>query len=372
MNNFFLFLTTYFLTFSAYGAEYQLDINLNDYCDDVLLQKKDCLVCNETNELTNSQNENTIENFSQNILSPLNLSLGDPDKRKLTCETLLSSTPLTVSKKDSDGDTWNVKFYFGYSRAKYFNSDVHLQSTRVNVDIKDMEWKERNSFEYFKRESLKGKGNTFRFIDEPTSTMMLTLEKGKNVFLISVFHLKYLKQQFQDKHVTGTLDGVSVNGVIPINEPFDGYNDQPGQMHLTRLENTYWQADIQGGYGRKFNLLGNEKTGILSFTPYVQGGIYIGSSFSNYRKLDNYWDWDSRSQPIEPKGASITLGQKLEYEKGRFSLFLDNRATHAQVKHDFLDGKASYKLNFVAGTLGLGFKIVDPKSKKKKKIPTDP
>jgi hypothetical protein len=240
-------------------------------------KKKDCLLCNETNELTNSQNEDTIENFSQNILSPLDLSLGDPDKRKLTCETLLSSTPLTVSKKDRDGDTWNVKFYFGYSRAKYFNSDVHLQSTRVNVDIKDMEWKERNSFEYFKRESLKGKGNTFRFIDEPTSTMMLTLEKGKNVFFISVFHLKYLKEQFQDKLVTGTLDGVSVNGVIPINEPFDGYNDQPGQMHLTRLENTYWQANIQTGYGRKFNLIGNEKTGILSFTPYVQGGIYIGT-----------------------------------------------------------------------------------------------
>jgi len=53
----------------------------------------------------------------------------------------------------------------------------------------------------------------------------------------------------------GTIDGVEVEGVYDINKPFDGYNQEPGEMELVRNENTYMQIIFEVVYGYRFKLL---------------------------------------------------------------------------------------------------------------------
>ncbi len=346
----------------AYGQQsFSVDINILDLCPKEVI-KEECLVLQPASE-------NSFEELHKNLAKVLDEKEAVPKEVQSICKNLnqmgkdQSFEPITIKQLDQDGDEWNIKFYFGYTRTEYFNSDVKLRSSRVNVDIKDFDWKERHSFEYFKSENLKGIDNAFRFIDEPTNTFMINVEKGKNVFTLSLFHMKYLMVNHQVKQVTGTIDGVAVDKEMQVREEFDGYNNQPGEMHLWRLENTYRQINPQIGYGRKIDIVSSKKYGKLSYTPSVQVGLIAGNSYSAYMKKDDYWGSDSKSQDWGVKGATFTAGHKLEYEKGRLAVFMDQKITTSKIKQSFLDGTATYRLNYMPVTLGISVKVYK-KSKK--------
>ena len=361
-----------FLLFSsplAFGQQsYSLDINILDLCPQEALEEKCLALPNVPQDSFHQWNANMVKVLDENT---------DSRKRELQllCKDLhligkhQTFEPIELKQVDQDGDKWNIKFYFGYTKTEYFNSDIKLRSTRVNVDIKDFEWKERNSFEFFQAEHLKGKGNTFRFIDEPTNTFMINLEKGKDVFTLSLFHMKYLMDPNQVKQVNGTIDGVAVDKVMPVREKFDGYNNQPGEMHLWRLENTYRQVNPQIGYGRKIDIVDSKKYGKVSYTPSVQVGLIAGNSYSAYMKVDNYWESDNKEQKWGVKGATFSAGQRLEYEKGRVAVFMDQKFTTSKIKQTFLDGTATYRLNYMPLTLGVAVRIYkDPKVPKENGI----
>lgn len=325
------------------------------------MKKEDCETCGTPQ---NQEANQDLKKFSDVMLNTVG-SIENQLEYEKVCDALYSFSsggkiqdPILVPVKDEKGNQWNYRFYFGYTRAKYFNSpELTLSSTRVNVVVKDFEWKERSSFNYFTLDELSKKGQAFRFIDEPTSTFGFKMEKNNNVIDLSVFHMKWLFNKEQVKQVNGTIDGTEIDGVIPVSEQFDGYNAQPGEMNLVRLENTYWNINPQIGYGRKIKLVGNDKKGTLSYTPSAYVGLMIGSGYSSYLKEGEYWEYDSKAQKIEVKGGSFSVGHRLEYERKRMGLFLDQKYTASKMTQDFLDGKAKYNLNFSPITFGISVKI---------------
>ena len=356
-----------FFCFSlAHGQEtFNVDINILDLCPaETVVAEKDCLILQ-------TPTENSFEELQKNMSKVLTKTDPSQEEIKGICKDLRTLAqhqtfkPIEIKRKDQDGDEWNIKFFFGYTRTEYFNSPVvKLRSTRVNVDIKDFDWTERNSFEFFKKENLQGVENMFRFIDEPTNTFFLNFEKGKDVFTFSLLHYKHIMNKGQSKQVTGTVDGVPIDGVVALHPEFDGYNDKPGEMHLLRLENTYQQVNPQIGYGRKVDVLSSKKYGKLSWTPSVQVGFIGGGSYSAFTKEGEYWESDNGSQKFAIKGASFSVGNRLEYEKARVSVFMDQKFSTSKIKQQFLDGTATYRLNYIPVTLGVGVKIY----KKSKKI----
>lgn len=241
---------------------------------------------------------------------------------------------------------------------------MKLESSRLNVVIKDFEFQERTSAQYYDPRNWKQFQDAFRWIDEPTNTWAFSAEKKNNVLYLNVSHPKFLKVGFQDKHVTGTVDGVSVDQVMPINEPFDGYNDQPGQMHLTRFENTHKQMDWQIGYGRKFVVFDGKKSGQLSYTPQVFAGVTSGAPVSIYLKEGQYWDYDEHVDDMRVLGANASVGQMLEYKRGHVGIYAAQKFTVSHYKQGFMDGKAEFDMKYASPiTFGVTFDLATVRAK---------
>ncbi len=353
-------------SFAQDKEPYTLFVDLKQFCPEPKMQiqeaPEDCLVLSP------------VERLSVDMAKVLD---EDELERKKACERLgtLFQDPkykdknLVLEVEDEDKEKWHIKFSFGYSRSKYYNSDVHVESSKVNGTFTDFKWQERHSYEYFKLDEIKKPGNTFRFLDEPTSTFGLTLDKGHHVIMVSVFHLKYLKQNHQSTQFDGTINGQGVNGIVTENKPFDGnYNLDPSQMYLRRFENTYWNINPQIGYGYKINVAGNEKTGKLTYTPYAQGGFMAGTGFTAYKNDQDYWATDGYDQKLQVKGVSASAGQRVDYQKGIVSVFVDQKFSAAKIDQPFLDGRAKYNLYFAPVTFGVGVEIP---TKKKKEIKKD-
>ena len=98
-----------------------------------------------------------------------------------------------------------------------------------------MKWNERDSFEYFSLNSLKDSKTRNKVIDEPTSSINFTAEKGKLSIMFSVLHYKYLMDTNQSAYVKGAVDGVDVDGVVELSPEFDGYNTEPGEVQIKRF-----------------------------------------------------------------------------------------------------------------------------------------
>ena len=271
--------------------------------------------------------------------------------------------PYTITQKDNAGNTWKIRFSFGDTRTHYFNSDVHIQDSRINVVIKDAQFTERTSAQYYNPKNWTSLDQSVKWIDEPTNTFLFSAEKGNNVFYLSIFHPKFLINN-QDAHVTGVVDGVAVDKVMPIDKPFDGYDNKPGEMHLTRFQNTHMQMDWEIGYGRKFVIFSGKKSGTLSYTPAVSVGITSGEADDLYLKKGAYWDYDEVVDKNRIQGVNISASQRLEYQRGRVSVFVDQKYTHSELKHGFMDGTATYSMNYMPISFGVGFTLFDIKQKR--------
>ena len=273
--------------------------------------------------------------------------------------------PIEVRQKDQDGNEWKIRFNFGFARTSYLPTDMKLQSSRLNVVIKDFEFEERTSASYYNPKNWESFQDAFRWIDEPTNTWAFSAEKKNNVFYLNVSHPKFLKVGYQDKHVRGTVDGVAVDQVMPINEKFDGFNDQVGQMHLTRFENTHKQMDWQIGYGRKFVVFDGKKSGQLSYTPQAFVGLSSGQPVTIYQKEGQYWDYDEHVDRMHVLGTNASVWQMLEYKRGRVGVYASQKFTVAHIKQGFMDGKAEFDVKYVNPiTFGVTFDLATIRVKK--------
>lgn len=356
-----------------------LDIDLGSYChEEEAIQ--------ESQNESSPQIENCVllknpkieahEDLTKNILQ-LNLGtfdLGSPTiesqlRKKDSCMLIYqlskqNTPPIELKKIDENKNPWVIRFHFGFSRTKYWNTDMKLKSDRIDVMIKDFEFEERTTASFYNPSTWQQPMDALRWIDEPTNQFIITAEKNKNVFFLTVFHPKYLKEKYQTKHVSGVVDGVPVNGVMPIHTEFDGYNKVPGELELVRFENTHKQMTWQLGYGREFNLYKspNKKTSV-TWTPQVQAGIMTGQHFTVYEKKDIYWDYTDYTDKKPYHGVVLSAGQKVEVKHGKVSVFVDQKLNYSKVKHGFADanGSAEYNMLFMPVTFGIGIDLYKTK-----------
>jgi len=131
--------------------------------------------------------------------------------------------------------------------------------------------------------------------------------------------------------------------------------DLDNELGWNYFGNTYRQLDWQIGYGRKFALLSN-KNGVLSYTPRVDVGISTGINLSKFRGEEK----EDRGRIM---GANASLGHRLEFERGRYHVFVDQKFTMSHLKHGFMDGTAEYNMKYHHVTVGVGFTLYNSKKR---------
>ena len=267
-------------------------------------------------------------------------------------------------------DKWKFRLYASHSFTTYFNTDITFSSTRYNIEIKDYEWAERGSREFFKPETWKEEGNNpAQIIDEPTNTFTASIEKNGHEFFISAFHPKFLQATDQVKYMKGTIDGVAVDGVQEISKPFDGYDQTPGESELVRNQNTHKQMSFEIGYGHRFKLL-DTKFGSISYVPSIGVGVMVGENLTVMIKEGQWWEFEDHldSYGVQGFGGSITNRIEVNTPKERFGLFYENKLSYYKQDHGFLDGTQKYNLGYMGNSVGMKFMIHNPNNKKQKVI----
>lgn len=270
--------------------------------------------------------------------------------------------------KVEPADRWKVRLYASHSFTTYFDSDITFRSTRYNVDIKDYSWAERSSREFFEPKTWAIEGNNpFQMIDEPANTFTAEVEKNGHSFFIQAFHPKFLQAPDQSKYMKGTIDGVWVDGFAPVNKPFDGYDQVPGESELVGNANTHRQMTFEVGYGYRFNLF-KSKYGSITYVPSVAVGVMVGNNHSTYLAKGEWWEFESYDDAygIQGYGGSITNRIELNSPKERFGIFYENKLSMYHQEHGFLDGTQKYNLSYMGNSIGMKFMIYNPNNHKKK------
>lgn len=267
-------------------------------------------------------------------------------------------------------DKWKIRFYAGHSFTQYLNTDITFKSSRYNVEIKNYEWAERSSREFFLPETWKKEGNNpFQMIDEPTNTFVLSIEKNGHEFFLSAFHPKFLQAENQVKHIIGNIDGVEVDEVAPVNRPFDGYNQSPGESEVVRNQNTHKEMIYEVGYGHRFKLL-DSKFGKIDYVPSLGLGLAVGQNYSVLVAKDQWWDFEDGldDHRIQGVGGSITNRLEFSTPQGRFGVFYENKLGFYKMEHGFMDGSQKYNLGLMGNSIGMKFMIYNPNNHKRVKL----
>lgn len=271
--------------------------------------------------------------------------------------------------KPDQENRWKIRFYASHSFTQYFNTDVTFKSTRYSVEIKDYKWAERSSREFFNPKTWKEEGNNpFQLIDEPSNTFAVSMEKDGHEFFFQAFHPKFVQANDQVKFMEGTIDGVWVSTFSPVNQPFDGYNQSPGESELVRNENTHWQMTFEIGYGHRFNLL-KGKAGSINYIPSVGIGVMVGRNYTVMIKEDEWWEFDDYQDPYGIQGFGGSITNRLEFNgpKEKFGIFYENKLSYYRQNHGFLDGTQKYNLSYMGNSVGVKFMIYNPKNHKNHK-----
>ena len=267
----------------------------------------------------------------------------------------------TLNKID---DKWILRLYLSHSFTTYYNTDIKFSSSRYNVEIKDYQWIERGSREFFRYKKWTEQGNNpLQMIDEPSNTFVLSIEKNSHELFLSVFHPKFLQNPDQVVYMQGTIDGLEVDGNYNINRPFDGYNQFPGEMELVRNENTHREMLFEIGYGYRFKLH-NSKIGHIIYTTSIGLGISYGQNLVVVVKVGDWWNYDKYKQKAEIQGFGGSITNRIEFNtsKERLGIFYENKLSYYKQNHGFMDGNQKYNLKLIGNSIGVKFMIYSLKS----------
>lgn len=264
---------------------------------------------------------------------------------------------------------WKVRLYASNSFTTYFRSDIVFKSSRYDLTVKDYQWAERSSREYFNPKTWREPGNNpLQIFDEPTNTFVVSIERGGHEFFLSAFHPKFLQAPDQVKDMKGTIDGAPVNGFAPINKPFDGYDQTPGESKLVSNTNTHKQMAFEIGYGHRFMLF-DSRFGSISYVPAVGVGVMVGANISVAIQEGKWWDFDEHgdSYGVQGFGGSLTNRVELNGPKERVGIFYENKLAYYRQEHGFLDGTQKYDLKMMGNSIGVKFMLHNPANRRKKR-----
>ena len=268
-------------------------------------------------------------------------------------------TQYNIKNPNKSDNKWKFRFYLSHSFTKYYNTDIKFLSSRYNVDIKDYQWIERGSREFFHYEKWTEQGNNpSQIIDEPSNTFVFSIERNSHEFLLSVFHPKFLQKPDQRVYIKGTIDKIEVDGIYNINRPFDGYNQFPGEMELVRNENTIREMLFEIGYGYRFKLI-DAKIGNITYVPSIGVGLSCGQNLVVVVKEGDWWNYDNYKQKTEIQGIGGSLTNRIEFntKKEIFGIFYENKLSYYKQNHGFMDGIQKYNLKLIGNSIGLKLMI---------------
>jgi hypothetical protein len=284
----------------------ELDINVTDYCKDQMAQVKG-LNCAEV-----------------------------PD--------------VELFKKDEAGKTWKLRFHFGFSTTDYRPTDLHIQTSKYSVVLKDVDMEQRTGGSHYDPAKWQNMKQALKWIDEPTNTFQFSLEKNKNVFYLTVFHPKYLKSIAYKAPTPGSNESYKFKTDVGYNgnssEVLRGEAPSVGEGYKRiYFQNTHLNLVMQLGYGRQLELT-NGKFGKLTYIPKADIGINYGKE----RSIDDR-----------------KLANRVEYQKGVISVFAEHKVLYSNIKTAFLDGTVKYDLVSTPLTFGVGIDLFTKNKPKKRK-----
>lgn len=286
------------------------------------------------------------------------------EQEQLTCQQIKelegkNVAPVLFEKKDEEGNEWKLRFHFGFSRTEYAPTDLRIKSDVINIVIKDVEMHERTSSHHYNPANWEELQNSAQWIDEPTNTFTFSLEKDKNIFYLTIFHPKYLKSLV---YKTTMVDGEPQHTVEPITETDDFSSPIPEGYNLLYLGNTHMNLITQIGYGRQFVIFDTKKAGKLSYT--LKGDIGINTGKARSVQIVPGVAWDDYIDDAKVQGFNASIGHKIEYQRGRVSLFVDQKTIYSKMQHGFYDGTIDYNLRSTPTTFGIGIDLFTKKKKK--------
>jgi hypothetical protein len=283
------------------------------------------------------------------------------DQMELLHDLDCDSIPkIVIDKKDEIGNKWKVRFHFGFSKTEYYKTDLNIQTERFNVVVKDIEMQERTSVEHYNPKRWNTLKEASMWIDEPTNTFAFSLEKGKNIFYLTVFHPKYLKSIAYKESVVNGENNYEFKNLQDNSSSAEAIsNSVPLQDGFKRIyfQNTHHNAIWQIGYGRQFQIL-DSKFGKLSYVAKAD----IGGNSGMARSVDDGKLWPDVDRI---QGYNASIGHRLELQKGKVSLFIDHKVIYSNIETGFLDGKIDYDLVSSPLTFGVGIDIFTKKRKNK-------
>jgi hypothetical protein len=263
---------------------------------------------------------------------------------------------------------WVLRLYFGNANTFYNPTNMTIKTSRLDITMQNVEAKQRTGYDYFKIWERPFK-DCLRWIDEPTNNLKIVMDKNNHQFFLSINHPKlvYINGHTNpglnnngNVHVTGTVDGIYHDGTMPVNPVFDGYNTQPGELNITKFENSWMFMQYELGYGYAIPLHSFKKAGSIVFTPQIQAGIYTGYKNAAIMKKGGYWDHDYHyDTKTHIMGFSITPAARLEWRspKERIGVFTEYRRSFGSMNYPFMDGTIEHKNNYHSITLGFSTSI---------------
>jgi len=333
------------------------------------------------NELVDADLINDIT-YTLNHLDPIDSVSGAKcNKFNYPNTSSNNNTALTESLTDKAKTKWKIRFYASHSWTTYYNTDIKMRSSRVNIDVKDMPIGGRDGHHWFNPKTFLAEGNNpAQMIDEPSNTFTIGFIKpSKNgsiehEFILSAFHPKEIYASDDNGsnpivQVDGTVDGTEVHGMRQLSKPFDGYNQEAGELEISRNQSTHMNMMYSVGYKARFKLL-DGKAGSLVYSPGIQVGIATGKSYSAIIKEGEWWENDAYEESgLNYHGYGGSVTNKIEYllPSGKFGIHYENKLGMYNKKVGFLDGTQEYTLKFMGNSLGLTFMIHDQSKKKKDK-----
>jgi len=274
--------------------------------------------------------------------------------------------PVEIDITDDQGNPWKLRFHFGFTRTNYRPTDVKLESSQMNTTIKGFEFDERTSANHYNPKNWKEFQDAFRWIDEPTNTIEISVENKKNAFYLTVFHPKTLATHYQKDEGGGNYSYIKApkESYLSI-DPFITNADIPDGHAAFEIQNTHKLMNYSLGYGRKFKVFDKPKTGQLDYVVRVDGGVIVGAARSLHFTEDGQYSEGVDKNKVQ--GFTGAVGHRVEFKRGKVGAFVEQKYTKTKLEHGFLDGKASYNLDFSTITFGLNVDLFTKKNKKNKK-----
>lgn len=272
----------------------------------------------------------------------------------LTVLGLMSSFNARAQRPATTDNGWNVSLSASHAfSSHYTNSSLHISTSRYNGTIDDYQWEARNQNEWMNPKTWFAPGhNIGEVLHEPPNTYTLAFEKNNNILFVSSFHLKFAQDADQLKRFHGTIDGVPVDNVMPV--------DQTSGLDIVTNQNTFMSLEFEVGYAHRYVLHDMKKFGTLSYVPGIGIGVATGITHSAVRDgMGGYTEYNSK-YGYEGFGGSLHNRIEWRLPSQRFGVFYDLKAACYFRQQPLLDGKQTFTQLYTSNNFGMTFMLYNP------------